>query len=151
MDDIDIIKKAINTYGIDAQVLMAIEEMSELTKALCKERRTRNVDDLSVRSKAMANIAEEIADVQIMLDQLRVIFDAETENIEIKKLSRLANRLASHEPCPVCGPFNEYCAEEFDAYVPVSSEGDIMERDAKPGEEWVYHAKYCPNCGRKLS
>ena len=35
IDDIDIIKQAIETYGIDAQVLMAIEEMSELTKALC--------------------------------------------------------------------------------------------------------------------
>ena len=39
IDDIDIIKQAIETYGIDAQVLMAIEEMSELTKALCKEDR----------------------------------------------------------------------------------------------------------------
>ena len=72
-------------------------------------------------------------------------------SIEHKKIERLADRLASHEPCPICGPFNEYCSEEFDAYVPVSSEGDIMERDAGPGEEWVYHAKYCPNCGRKLS
>ena len=58
MDDIDIIKQAIKTYGIDAQVLMAIEEMSELTKALCTERRTRNSDDLAVRSKVIDNIAE---------------------------------------------------------------------------------------------
>lgn len=53
MDDIDIIKQAIKTYGIDAQVLMAIEEMSELTKALCKERRTRNSDDLAVRVRLL--------------------------------------------------------------------------------------------------
>lgn len=59
-------------------------------------------------------------------------------------------QVEKHEPCPICGPFNEHCTEEFDAYVPVSSEGDIMEREAKPGEEWVYHARYCPNCGRKL-
>lgn len=38
----------------------------------------------------------------------------------------------------------------FDAYVPVSSEGDICEKPAAPGEEWVYHANYCPNCGRRL-
>lgn len=151
MDDIDIIKKAIETYGIDAQVLMAIEEMSELTKALCKERRTRNSDDLAVRTKVIENITEEVADVQIMLNQIRCIFGINTKNVEQKKIERLAGRLASHEPCPICGPFNEYCSEEFDAYVPVSSEGDIMEREAAPGEEWVYHAKYCPNCGRKLS
>lgn len=150
MDRQEIIKKAIETYGIDAQVLTAIEEMSELTKALCKERRTRHCDDLAVRSKAMDNIAEEVADVQIMLNQLRCIFGIETDCIEAEKMSRLASRLADHKPCPICGPFDEYCSEEFDAYVPVSSEGDIMERDAKPGEEWVYHARYCPNCGRKL-
>ena len=146
----EIIRRAVSTYGIDAQILMAIEEMSELTKALCKERRTRSIDDLNVRSKAMENIAEEIADVQIMLDQLRTIFGIETTGIESNKLNRLADRLEKHEPCPICGPFNEHCTEEFDAYVPVSSEGDIMEREAKPGEEWVYHARYCPNCGRKL-
>ncbi len=150
MDKESIIKKAIETYGIDAQVLMAIEEMSELTKALCKERRTRNCDDLTTRSKVIDNITEEVADVQIMLNQLRYIFGIETESVETEKLSRLDDRLTAHEPCPICGPFDEHCPEEFDAYVPVSSEGDIMERDAKPGEEWVYHAKYCPNCGRKL-
>lgn len=151
MDDLGIIRKAIETYGIDAQVLMAIEEMSELTKALCKERRTRNTDDVAVRSKVIDNIAEEVADVQIMLNQIRYIFDINTETEENMKIERLADRLASHEPCPICGPFDEYCPEEFDAYVPVSRDGDIMERDAKPGEEWVYHAKYCPDCGRKLS
>ena len=33
----DIIKKAIDHYGSDAQLLMAIEEMSELTQAICKK------------------------------------------------------------------------------------------------------------------
>lgn len=69
----EIIRRAVSTYGIDAQILMAIEEMSELTKALCKERRTRSIDDLNVRSKAMENIAEEIADVQIIDKAIEII------------------------------------------------------------------------------
>ena len=45
----------------------------------------------------------------------------------------------------------EMCEDDiFDAYVPVSYEGDICEKPSGPGEEWVYHANYCPNCGRRL-
>ena len=36
---------------------------------------------------------EEMADVQIMLDQLRIIFHRSTEEIEEAKLERLKNRL----------------------------------------------------------
>mgnify|MGYP007020972180 CR=1 FL=1 len=36
---------------------------------------------------------EEMADVQIMLDQLRIIFHRSTEEIEEAKLERLAGRL----------------------------------------------------------
>ena len=34
---IDTYKQAIDTYGVRAQKLMAIEEMSELTKEICKD------------------------------------------------------------------------------------------------------------------
>lgn len=45
----------------------------------------------------------------------------------------------------------EMCKDEiFDAYVPVSAEGDYCDKPSEPGEEWVYHANYCPNCGRRL-
>ena len=36
---------------------------------------------------------EEMADVQIMLDQLRIIFNRSTEEVEEAKLERLKNRL----------------------------------------------------------
>lgn len=36
---------------------------------------------------------EEMADVQIMLDQLRIIFGRSTEEVEEAKLERLKNRL----------------------------------------------------------
>ena len=89
-NQIDIMNKAISTYGQDSQMLMAIEEMSELTKAICKYKRYGdNVND----------IAEEIADVTIMLDQLKMMFDVYPEvemNIDLK-LKRLERRLAYAE------------------------------------------------------
>lgn len=90
MDRTEIIKKAIETYGIDAQCLMAIEEMSELTKAICKESRARGKENYAL---ILANIAEEIADVRIMLDQLCIIFGIDTKEIENHKLLRLKERL----------------------------------------------------------
>lgn len=57
---------ALFRYGPEAQIMMAIEEMSELMKELSKRRRGRD---------NLAAIAEEIADTTIMLEQLRLIFD----------------------------------------------------------------------------
>ena len=89
------LQEAVAAYGTHAQVDMAIEEMSELTKALCKERRCGLGQ--GSRAQAHANIIEEIADVVIMLAQLLIIFDKDKEiQKEIDyKLNRLAERLAA--------------------------------------------------------
>lgn len=63
----EVLQEAVAAYGTHAQVDMAIEEMSELTKALCKERRCGLGQ--GSRAQAHANIIEEIADVVIMLAQ----------------------------------------------------------------------------------
>lgn len=92
----DVIRDAIATYGNAAQVDMAIEEMSELTKALCKERRTDRLGaSLPEHKAALENVIEEIADVLIMAKQLLIIFDCEAEvEREIEhKLNRLEKRL----------------------------------------------------------
>lgn len=83
----DIIKKAISHYGMSAQTLMAVEEMSELTQALCKD--FREIDG------ARENIVEEMADVYIMLAQLEIIFEAQNDLYEIvdRKLERLEKRM----------------------------------------------------------
>ena len=61
-----IYQAACEKYGIDSQIVIAIEEMSELTKEICNiSRGQRNIESL----------AEEIADVTIMMEQLRVIYD----------------------------------------------------------------------------
>ena len=62
---------------------MMIEESAELTKALLNERRGRD-----------NNIAEEMADVWIMLEQMAVIFQnaGEVERIFREKVTRLDQR-----------------------------------------------------------
>lgn len=74
---------AVRRFGDHAQILIAVEKMAELTKAPLKYIRyggTREVLD---------SIAEERADVEIMLNQLHVIFGDNSE-WECKKLDRLA-------------------------------------------------------------
>lgn len=58
----DVIRKAIDTYGEDAQLWMVIEEMSELSKEICKFKRGKD---------NFLEIADEMADVYIMLEQLK--------------------------------------------------------------------------------
>lgn len=85
-----LLEHAIRLYGEPAQMDMAIEEMAELTKAICKVKRASCAAEAAA---ALENAVEEMADVQIMLDQLRIIFHRSTEEIEEAKLERLAGRL----------------------------------------------------------
>lgn len=82
--------RAVETYGGEAQIKMAVEEMSELTQALMKSFR-KDVDINAVRE----NIVEEIADVEIMLDQLKLIFSCYSQVFDCKeyKINRLAKRI----------------------------------------------------------
>ena len=56
----DVLREAIDTYGADMQLNVAVEEFSELTKEICKYKRGEdNID----------RITEEMADCYIMLQQ----------------------------------------------------------------------------------
>lgn len=61
----EILQKNIALHGPAMEVDVAIEEMSELTKELIKHRRGQ---------KNILHIAEEIAHVEIMMEQLKMIF-----------------------------------------------------------------------------
>lgn len=88
-----ILNDAVRTWGRDAQMLMMVEEMSELTKEICKFYRA--ADDASA-SAAAGNIREEMADVQIMLDQMKIMFGRIGPMVRAK-LDRLEKRLeAAH-------------------------------------------------------
>lgn len=96
----EILQKAIDTYGIFPQIDMCIEEMSELTKALCKIKRAGAKKDylIDVLQKVCLlreNVIEEMADVEITLAQQKIIFGCEEEvkqQIDFK-LNRLKERL----------------------------------------------------------
>lgn len=87
-----LLDRAITTYGAPAQMDMAVEEMAELTKALCKVKRASCAAEAKA---ALENAVEEMADVQIMLDQLRIIFGRSTSEAEEYKLERLKKRLGA--------------------------------------------------------
>lgn len=80
----DLLKQVLRANGADAEIDVAIEEMSELTKALLKHRRATNFGTQPCNSYLDINttkqdIYEEIADVIIMLSQLMIIFNCEDE------------------------------------------------------------------------
>lgn len=80
-------KRVIEHYGKELQTIVAIEEMTELTKALTKELRGQG---------NKKHIAEEIADVYICLQQLKIMYDIPDEVVEqwIKwKIERTEKRL----------------------------------------------------------
>ena len=84
-DHDDILKHALETWGEEAQIVMAIEESAELTHALTGLYRGRAAD---------GDVIEEIADVQIMLDQLALLFgEGAVEDAVREKLYRLEERL----------------------------------------------------------
>ena len=94
----EVLQKCVNTYGAEAQVDMAVEEMSELTKALLKHRRKEAQGSKDLEA-ARENILEEVADVIIMLTQLIMIYggrDLVKETIE-NKVDRQIKRLANAE------------------------------------------------------
>ena len=102
MNELDvkrILQQAIDTYGVEAQLDMCIEEMSELTKAICKYKR-KGLRLIKPQDKVIQDIAEETADVTIMLLQLNMMLQMEKFDFENKvneivehKVERLAERL----------------------------------------------------------
>lgn len=82
MKEAEIYRAAIELWGPEAQTLMVFEEMSELQKELCKNARGRQNREA---------IAEEIADVLIMLGQMILLHEcaAEVEAQKVQKLERL--------------------------------------------------------------
>lgn len=82
-----IYEKALNTWGEIAQIFMLFEEMSELQKAICKKYRNKNISN--------DNIIDELADVEIMLEQMIILFTNEkaVSIIKQQKINRLYEKL----------------------------------------------------------
>lgn len=87
-----LLHRVIELKGKDHQIDIAIEEMSELTKALLKDRRHHSLETVT-------DITEEMADVYICLAELSIIFEnrSEFEDMIDRKLQRLKKRLKEEE------------------------------------------------------
>ena len=80
-------KSAIEEYGMDNQVIVTIEELSELQKELTKILRDEG---------SISRLIEEMADVEIMLSQVKEMFklkDEDLEKMKVRKTARLLDRL----------------------------------------------------------
>ena len=85
-----ILEGAIRNFGVNNQIIVAIEEMTELTQALTKWLRNPGIG-------RETDIREEMADVWIMLNQLALIFGDCTDE-EIFKLERLERTVQRDDP-----------------------------------------------------
>lgn len=88
--ELTVYQRAIAKWGEDAQTKMVLEEMSELQKEICKMWRGKDNREA---------IADEVADVEIMLGQLKVMLDIgkDVEDHKRMKLLRLQKRLEVQE------------------------------------------------------
>ena len=83
-DRLSLYKKAIETWGIEAQRNMAFEELGELNTILTRDRRGRATKE---------EILTELADVTIMCEQMAVILGFEDYEKELdNKLIRLRDK-----------------------------------------------------------
>lgn len=89
-----IFDEAIQTWGVIPQVNVAVEEFSELTKALCKYfYRGKSLDD--------SELIGELADARIMIDQVERILElyvdpdiqSKIEAVIDEKLQRVEERI----------------------------------------------------------
>ena len=69
----EILEEAIVTFGVEAQVDHAIEELGELITALMELKRNTKNKPLRVQA-----VRQEIADALISIEQLAIIFDEES-------------------------------------------------------------------------
>lgn len=82
-----IIREALETFGVQHQMVVAIEEMGEVQHELCKILRAEGEGDLR-------HLAEEIVDARICLEQMVKAFslDHYIAHWEGVKMARLADK-----------------------------------------------------------
>ncbi len=87
--------KIINHYGIEKQLKYIHSEYFELDEAIVKSRYNCNYDFIE-KEEDIKHIAEEIADVMVMLKQFQYFYEITDKNIEDimkQKISRQLERI----------------------------------------------------------
>lgn len=86
----ELYKKAIQFRGVQFEINMLFEELAELQKVVC---------ECFNRGKMNKNeVSEEIADVEIMLEQLKFILDI-GEQVNTEKIRKLHKLQGKFERC----------------------------------------------------
>lgn len=93
VSDSVICRKAVEKFGIDIQQIVAVEELGELIQAISKIARWECSQ--STLSEYIDNLAEEIADVEIMLEQLKQCYGCHIQANDHKrrKLDKLKSMI----------------------------------------------------------
>ena len=96
MED-NIYKRIVDTWGVESQLNMVIEEMGELLQSISKFRRSYNKDD-ETKAKAYDHLCEEVADVENMMNQMRYMLDADKiDAYKEAKLERISKKLDDYK------------------------------------------------------
>ncbi len=86
-------------YGLDIQEQQLIEEMAELTQAICKDKRSRGqgqeIGGTWLYSDLKNNLIEELADVKLVLSQVVYLLDCDeaVDRVVQEKIKRTLNRI----------------------------------------------------------
>lgn len=85
------IRKIAKHYGLNSQSNQLIEECAELIQAVSKFRRALEHKNFSVDKSliALENLIEEIADVEIMLEQIKYLVNIPEEDIQAQKIYKI--------------------------------------------------------------
>ena len=97
MNEIELLQDVVNTWGLDMQKIVCMEECGELIQALAKSMRPTREKSWKTHHDDLNNIAEEIADVELCIAQMKVgmpEIESDVESIKARKLYRLQMRLA---------------------------------------------------------
>ena len=89
-EQIEILRKNIKRHGHTTEMFIAAEEAAELIQAISKVRRYGYIGEY------VENLIEEIADVSIILQELKMMFDITDADFEKKidfKIQRINDRL----------------------------------------------------------
>ena len=87
MDRQEVYRQALDVFGAEAQLVVALEELSEAQKEICKFLRGKGDPE---------HLTEEIADAQIMLEQVQMlcgIDDGAVQEQMDSKIERLRGRI----------------------------------------------------------
>lgn len=78
-------------FGMNNQMSKTVEELSELMKVICK------MQTEGFKTKYYIYLIEEIADVEIMLEQLKYLYAIDEESIDEVKEAKIERTIGRHE------------------------------------------------------